>query len=130
MNLLTGVKKSRVAEKTSGSVGDKQLQRAVVETQVAALTEDDDVEQARSVFVKNLNFSTSEVSLKQHFQQKITQGAVRSMTVSLLILITHGSVAVYFYLKYINDRNFFGLFSEEMVFYKQWFPTVGDEYHY
>lgn len=96
MNLLTGVRKSIVAEKTEGAVGDKQLQRAVVETQVAALTEDDDVDQARSVFVKNLNFSTTEVSLKKHFQQKITQGAVRSITVSLLILIMHCSFAVYF----------------------------------
>lgn len=81
MNLLTGVKKSIVAEKTKAAV---QSQRAVVETQVAALNEDDDVDQARSVFVKNLNFSTTEVSLKTHFQQKITQGAVRSITVSLL----------------------------------------------
>ncbi|XP_024381120.1 uncharacterized protein [Physcomitrium patens] len=84
VNLLTGVKKSRVftgAEKTKGAVGDKLLQRVAVETQVAALTEDDDVDQARSLFVKNLNFSTTEVSLKKHFDQKITQGSVRSVTI-------------------------------------------------
>lgn len=86
MNLLTGIRKSRVypvPDNDKGVVGDKQLQRAVVESQVAALTEDDDVDQARSVFVKNLNFSTTEVSLKKHFQQKINQRAVRSVTVSI-----------------------------------------------
>lgn len=89
MNLLTGVKKSRVftgAEKTKGAVGDKLLQRVAVETQVAALTEDDDVDQARSLFVKNLNFSTTEVSLKKHFDQKITQGSVRSVTVRFYLI--------------------------------------------
>ena len=85
VNLLTGVKKSRVylaTENSKEAVGDKELKRAVVETRVAALTEDDDVDQARSVFVKNLNFSTTEDSLKKHFQQKINQRAVRSVTVS------------------------------------------------
>ncbi|KAG0563042.1 hypothetical protein KC19_9G192500 [Ceratodon purpureus] len=84
VNLLTGIRKSRVypvPDNDKGVVGDKQLQRAVVESQVAALTEDDDVDQARSVFVKNLNFSTTEVSLKKHFQQKINQRAVRSVTI-------------------------------------------------
>lgn len=85
-NLMTGVKRSIVAEKTKAAVGDK---RAVVEVQVAALNEDDDVDQARSVFVKNLNFATTEASLQKHFQQKSSQGAVRSVTVSFYILIAH-----------------------------------------
>ena len=83
-NLLAADKKpkpSANAEKSKVAVGEKQVKRAVVETQVAALDEDDDVEQARSVFVKNLNFSTTEASLKKHFEQKISQGAVRSVTV-------------------------------------------------
>jgi len=83
-NLLAADKKpkpSANAEKSKVAVGEKQVKRAVVETQVAALDEDDDVEQARSVFVKNLNFSTTEASVKKHFEQKISQGAVRSVTV-------------------------------------------------
>lgn len=80
-NLLAADRPSGDAEKSKVAVGEKQVKRAVVETQVAALDEDDDADQARSVFVKNLNFSTTEASLKQHFEQKIFQGAVRSVTV-------------------------------------------------
>ena len=83
-NLLAADRKPKPSadtEKSKVAVGEKQVKRAVVETQVAALDEDDDVEQARSVFGKNLNFSTTEAFLKKHFEKKIFQGAVRSVTV-------------------------------------------------
>lgn len=89
-NLLSGGKTARdsaAADRAKSAIGEKQVKRAVIETQVAAIDDDDDVDQARSVFVKNLNFSTAEVSLKKHFQQHVSQGAVRSVTVSSISFI-------------------------------------------
>ena len=38
--------------------------------------------QSRSVFIKNLNFSTSETALKQHLQRNMNLGSLRSVVVS------------------------------------------------
>jgi hypothetical protein len=40
--------------------------------------------QSRSVFVKNLNFKTTDESLKQHFSTKIKGGSLKSATVWII----------------------------------------------
>ncbi|CAM6046368.1 unnamed protein product [Sphagnum compactum] len=78
-NLLSGNGKSKVKTIEKGvGVGSN---RAIVEKELVSAQDDNDVDQARSIFVKNLNFSTTESSLKKHFQKHITEGTIRSVTI-------------------------------------------------
>lgn len=44
--------------------------------------------QSRSLFVKNLNFKTSDESLKKHFIEHVKKGRILSVKVIFLVLIT------------------------------------------
>ena len=42
--------------------------------------------QSRSLFVKNLNFSTSDESLRKHFSERMKEGEILSVKVSIFPL--------------------------------------------
>ncbi|XP_026425511.1 uncharacterized protein LOC113321808 isoform X2 [Papaver somniferum] len=58
-----------------GVVGENNVNRATVEQEMEAISDPDRVE-SRSLFVKNLNFSTSDENLKKHFTEKIKEGRI------------------------------------------------------
>uniref|UniRef100_A0A0D3G078 RRM domain-containing protein n=1 Tax=Oryza barthii TaxID=65489 RepID=A0A0D3G078_9ORYZ len=65
-------------------VGDRIVTKAIVEQTVEGVSAeeiDPDRVESRSVFVKNLNFKTSDESLKQHFSTKLKSGSLKSATV-------------------------------------------------
>ncbi|XP_026440828.1 uncharacterized protein LOC113339821 isoform X3 [Papaver somniferum] len=58
-----------------GMVGENNVKRATIEQGMEAISDPDRVE-SRSLFVKNLNFSTSDENLKKHFTEKIKEGQI------------------------------------------------------
>ncbi|CAM6084747.1 unnamed protein product [Calypogeia fissa] len=66
------------------AVGRDLVKRVELEQNLIGLPEDDvdsNVAQARSLFVKNLNFSTTRDGLKKHFEQHIKSGSIKSVTI-------------------------------------------------
>ncbi|KAG2574633.1 hypothetical protein PVAP13_7KG345900 [Panicum virgatum] len=63
-------------------VGERILTKAIVDQTVEGVsTEEIDPDRSRSVFVKNLNFKTTDESLSQHFSTKIKSGSHKSVKV-------------------------------------------------
>ncbi|KAL6652046.1 hypothetical protein ACP70R_010971 [Stipagrostis hirtigluma subsp. patula] len=73
-----------VDEDEKNEVGERIVAKAIVEQAmegVSAEEIDPDRVESRSVFVKNLNFKTTDESLKQHFGTKLKSGSLKSVKV-------------------------------------------------
>ncbi|TKW06506.1 hypothetical protein SEVIR_7G245000v4 [Setaria viridis] len=65
-------------------IGERIVTKAIIEQSVEGVSAeeiDPDRVESRSVFVKNLNFKTTDESLSQHFSTKIKSGSLKSVKV-------------------------------------------------
>ncbi|XP_066348229.1 uncharacterized protein [Miscanthus floridulus] len=73
-----------VDEEEKNEVGERIVTKANIEQTVEGVSAeeiDPDRVESRSVFVKNLNFKTTDESLKQHFSTNLKSGSLKSATV-------------------------------------------------
>ncbi|KAI3864260.1 hypothetical protein MKX03_006093 [Papaver bracteatum] len=83
-NILSPSSTSDADAQKYGVVGEKDVKRAIIEQGVEAISEvdvDPDRVESRSLFVKNLNFRTSDENLKKHFTEKMKEGRIQSAKV-------------------------------------------------
>ncbi|KAF7803955.1 multiple RNA-binding domain-containing protein 1 [Senna tora] len=83
-NILIHSSTSKNNEK-SGPIGEKDVKRQMLEQQVEGISYmdiDHDRVEARSLYVKNLNFKTSDESLKNHFSEHVKEGRILSAKVN------------------------------------------------
>ncbi|KAI3913878.1 hypothetical protein MKW92_051663 [Papaver armeniacum] len=83
-NILSPSSTSEADAQKYGVVGEKDVKRAIIEQGVEAISEvdvDPDRVESRSLFVKNLNFRTSDENLKKHFTEKMKEGRIQSAKV-------------------------------------------------
>ncbi|RZC62338.1 hypothetical protein C5167_024086 [Papaver somniferum] len=83
-NILYPSSTSEADAQKYGIVGENDVKRAIVEQGVEAISGvdvDPDRVESRSLFVKNLNFRTSDENLKKHFTEKIKEGRIQSAKV-------------------------------------------------
>ncbi|XP_038980805.1 multiple RNA-binding domain-containing protein 1 [Phoenix dactylifera] len=72
------------SEEQKNVVGEQNVKKVLLEQSVEGLPEEDidpDRVESRSLFVKNLNFQTSDESLKKHFSDNMKSGSIRSVKV-------------------------------------------------
>ncbi|KAL2609507.1 hypothetical protein R1flu_028080 [Riccia fluitans] len=82
-HVLDGPKEGAVKEKLAPKVVGKDLvKRVEVAQELIGVEEEGSSIQTGSIFVKNLNFSTTPESLKKHFQQLVKHGSLRSVKIS------------------------------------------------
>ncbi|XP_052209349.1 uncharacterized protein LOC127812867 [Diospyros lotus] len=65
-------------------VGENEVKRVILEQQVEGITDgeiDPDRIESRSLFVKNLNFKTSDESIRKHFSEHMKEGRILSVRV-------------------------------------------------
>ncbi|KAF5811229.1 putative RNA recognition motif domain, nucleotide-binding alpha-beta plait domain superfamily [Helianthus annuus] len=83
-DILSGDQVGVTDEKETPIVGEQQTKRALLEQQLEG-TDDADIDtervESRSLFVKNLNFKTTDESLKKHFVEHIKEGKLRSVRI-------------------------------------------------
>ncbi|KAL8236003.1 hypothetical protein R6Q59_017084 [Mikania micrantha] len=83
-DILSEVPIDATDEKETPIMGEHQTKRALLEQQLEGI-EDTDIDteriEARSLFVKNLNFKTTDESLKKHFMEHIKDGKLRSVRI-------------------------------------------------
>ncbi|KAI3864185.1 hypothetical protein MKX03_015625 [Papaver bracteatum] len=79
-SILSPSSSSEADAQKYGVVGENNVKRAIIEQGVEAISDPDRVE-SRSLFVKNLNFSTSDENLKKHFTEKMKEGRIQSAKV-------------------------------------------------
>ncbi|XP_047065780.1 multiple RNA-binding domain-containing protein 1-like [Lolium rigidum] len=75
---------THVEEEEMNTIGERIITKAIVDQTVEGVSAeeiDPDRVESRSVFVKNLNFKTTDESLKQHFSTKLKTGSLKSATV-------------------------------------------------
>ncbi|KAI5426732.1 hypothetical protein KIW84_032237 [Lathyrus oleraceus] len=68
----------------NGGIGEKDVKRLILEQDVERISDmdvDPDRIEARSLFVKNLNFKTTDESLRQHFSENMKEGRILSVKV-------------------------------------------------
>ncbi|XP_028804879.1 multiple RNA-binding domain-containing protein 1 [Neltuma alba] len=68
----------------SGAIGENEAKRLILEQHLEGVSDmdiDQDRVEARSLFVKNLNFRTSDESLKNHFSEHVKEGRILSAKV-------------------------------------------------
>ncbi|CAL5025497.1 unnamed protein product [Urochloa decumbens] len=73
-----------VDEDEKNAVGERIVTKAIIEQTVEGVSAeeiDPDRVESRSVFVKNLNFKTTDESLSQHFSTKLKSGSLKSVKV-------------------------------------------------
>lgn len=73
-----------VEEEETNVIGERIVAKAIVDQTVEGVGAeeiDPDRVESRSLFVKNLNFKTTDESLKQHFSTKLKIGSLKSATV-------------------------------------------------
>ncbi|PON51366.1 Splicing factor-like protein [Trema orientale] len=71
-------------EKCNAVVGERDVKRAILEQHVEGISDvdaDPDRVESRSLFVKNLNFKTSDESLKKHFSNHMKKGSILNVKV-------------------------------------------------
>ncbi|WCJ41769.1 Multiple RNA-binding domain-containing protein 1 [Euphorbia peplus] len=70
-------------DNSSNAVGEHDAKRVILEQNVEGLSEDIDPDriESRSLFVKNLNFKTTEDSLKKHFSEQMKDGKILSVRI-------------------------------------------------
>ncbi|KAI9091630.1 hypothetical protein K1719_028073 [Acacia pycnantha] len=82
-NVLSQSLTSESNEK-SGAIGENEVKRIKLEQHLKGLSDgdiDQDRVEARSLFVKNINFRTSDESLKNHFSERVKEGRILSAKV-------------------------------------------------
>ncbi|XP_048228729.1 multiple RNA-binding domain-containing protein 1 isoform X2 [Ricinus communis] len=75
---------SKSSEDGNNAVGEHDAKRVMLEQSVEGLSEldiDPDRIESRSLFVKNLNFKTSDESLKKHFSEHMKEGKILSVRI-------------------------------------------------
>ncbi|GAV64366.1 RRM_1 domain-containing protein [Cephalotus follicularis] len=80
-NILSRTPTSQSDEKTSATVGEHS-NRAILEQTLEGVSDmdvDPDRIESRSLFVKNLNFKTSDEALKKHFSEHMKEGRILSL---------------------------------------------------
>ncbi|KAH7293538.1 hypothetical protein KP509_28G030000 [Ceratopteris richardii] len=86
-NILgTSKGQTKNAIRDTPKIESNELKRAVLEQQLTMPTNietDHDLSESRSVFIKNLSFTTSEASLKKHLQKNLKEGSVCSVTIKM-----------------------------------------------
>lgn len=68
----------------NGAIGENDAKRQILEQHVERISDvdiDPDRVEARSLFVKNLNFKTTDESLKKHFSELMKEGRILSVKV-------------------------------------------------
>ncbi|XP_057438788.1 uncharacterized protein LOC130730728 [Lotus japonicus] len=82
-NILSQSSTSKSNE-MNGGIGENDAKRMILEQNVERISDvdiDPDRVEARSLFVKNLNFKTTEESLRKHFSEHIKEGRIMSVKV-------------------------------------------------
>ncbi|KAL6499992.1 hypothetical protein OROGR_027902 [Orobanche gracilis] len=82
-NILSQSSTSKSNEMNSG-IGENDAERLILEQNVERISDvdiDPDRVESRSLFVKNLNFKTTEESLRKHFSEHIKEGSILSVKV-------------------------------------------------
>ncbi|XP_043690007.1 multiple RNA-binding domain-containing protein 1-like isoform X2 [Telopea speciosissima] len=80
-NILSLSATSETKSQSNVIVGEKDVKRVLLEQRVEGLSEvdiDPDRVESRSLFVKNLNFKTSDESLRKHFSENVKEGKIQS----------------------------------------------------
>ncbi|KAK9271484.1 hypothetical protein L1049_001843 [Liquidambar formosana] len=83
-NVLCQISTSERDEKNNGIVGENDARRILLEQHVEGIPDvdiDPDRVESRSLFVKNLNFKTSDESLRKHFTEHVKEGRILSVKV-------------------------------------------------
>ncbi|KAF9618217.1 hypothetical protein IFM89_000852 [Coptis chinensis] len=83
-NILSSNPKSKTDARNDVIVGEQDHKRILLEQRGEGIPEEDidpDRVESRSLFVKNLNFKTSDDSLRKHFNENMKEGSVRSVKV-------------------------------------------------
>ncbi|XP_054798328.1 uncharacterized protein LOC129303204 isoform X2 [Prosopis cineraria] len=68
----------------NGPIGENEAKRVILEQHLEGVSDveiDQDRVEARSLFVKNINFKTSDESLKNHFSEHVKEGRILSAKV-------------------------------------------------
>ncbi|THU52618.1 hypothetical protein C4D60_Mb10t05850 [Musa balbisiana] len=82
-DILSSNPKSQNGEKNS-VIGEEHVKKVLLEQSVEGIPEeeiDPDKMESRSLFVKNLNFKTTDDTLKKHFSDKMKNGTIKSVKV-------------------------------------------------
>lgn len=81
-NILTQSSTCKVDEKDN-AIGEHDAKRVILEQQEGLMDEDIDPDrvESRTLFVKNLNFKTTDESLKEHFTEHVKGGRILSAKV-------------------------------------------------
>lgn len=81
-NILTQCSTSKIDEKNN-AIGEHDAKRFILEQQEGLMDMDIDPDrvESRTLFVKNLNFKTTDESLKKHFIDNIKEGRILSVKV-------------------------------------------------
>ncbi|KAH9790124.1 nucleotide binding [Citrus sinensis] len=83
-DVLSQSSTSKGNQKNDAVVGEHDAKRALLEQQLEGVTDadiDPDRVESRSLFVKNLNFKTSDENLRKHFGEHIKEGRILSVKV-------------------------------------------------
>ncbi|XP_078438055.1 nucleotide/nucleic acid binding protein [Wolffia australiana] len=83
-DILSPTNVSETVKVQLDAVGKEEVQRAVLKQSLEQMPEseiDPERVESRSVFVKNLNFRTSDEDLKKHFESNLKRGSVQSAKV-------------------------------------------------
>lgn len=83
-NVLSQSPTSKSNETNNAAVGENDAKRVMLEQSVEGISEidiDPDRIESRSLFVKNLNFKTSDESLKKHFGEHMKEGKILSIRI-------------------------------------------------
>ncbi|KAK8618630.1 hypothetical protein V6N13_132616 [Hibiscus sabdariffa] len=83
-NVLNKSSASEGEKKNDAAVGEHDVKREILEQHVEGISDadiDPDRIESRSLFVKNLNFKTTEETLKNHFTELVKEGKIKSIRV-------------------------------------------------
>ncbi|KAF3447845.1 hypothetical protein FNV43_RR08551 [Rhamnella rubrinervis] len=83
-DILSQSSTSEGNEKNGAIIGEHDVKRAILEQQVGGISDvdvDPDRVESRSLYVKNLNFKTSDESLKKHFSEHMKEGNILSVKI-------------------------------------------------
>uniref|UniRef100_A0A2P2MME7 Multiple RNA-binding domain-containing protein 1 isoform X1 n=2 Tax=Rhizophora mucronata TaxID=61149 RepID=A0A2P2MME7_RHIMU len=83
-NILSQNATYKSGEKIDAAVGEQDAKRALLEQTVEGISQTDidpDRTESRSLFVKNLNFKTSDESLQKHLSEQMKQGRILSIKI-------------------------------------------------
>lgn len=83
-NILSQKSTTKNGEKANAAVGERDAKRLILEQQLEGTSDmdiDPDRIESRSLFVKNLNFKTSDENLKKHFSSRVEGGKILSVRI-------------------------------------------------